>query len=271
MKKIFAIFFALGISTTAYAMDNSIEGTYEQKEAILFIDGEVFDHDIIIKEDRSLVPMRFITEELGATVGWNNDTKVATIVKNDNIIRLEIGDYKAIVNGDEVELDYPTILYNDLTYVPLRFIAENFNADIHYSQPWVDDYSIIKSNPNIMIDQILLEKDYISIDEAMNMIKQTCLIGLENFIISTTQSLEEAEEDVTRFDNHFDYIRQDINNISFVGEVSKYYKFNLSPGYDILFDKDTHEMYFTIYSQETIVKKIDVDDKSLYTLIYIVG
>jgi hypothetical protein len=87
----------------------------------LFINGTlVTEYEAIIRNDRSLVPVRLINEELGAAVGWDGVKREVTIDKGDTGILLSIDKDKALVNGKQTMLDYPAIICKDRTYVPLR-------------------------------------------------------------------------------------------------------------------------------------------------------
>lgn len=89
-----------------------------------------FDQPPIIKDDRTLVPVRAIFEELGAEVGWNGDTQTVTAVKGDTVIGLTIGDYAIYKNGYRKSIDVPAILVNNRVLVPVRAISEAFDCDV---------------------------------------------------------------------------------------------------------------------------------------------
>ncbi|HQJ56262.1 MAG TPA: stalk domain-containing protein [Caldisericia bacterium] len=85
-----------------------------------------------IKDGRTLVPIRFIAETFGALVDWDATTQSITITldtKNIKII-LQINNKTAVVNNNKVTLDVPPIIVNGRTFVPLRFIAESFGAEV---------------------------------------------------------------------------------------------------------------------------------------------
>ena len=100
------------------------------------IDGEVVEFPdakpFIDEQSRTLCPIRFIAENLGAEVLWNNEDKTVSIKKDDTDILLKIGDNTAVVNGVEKTFDtYPQI-FEDRTYVPLRFISETLEMDVDW-------------------------------------------------------------------------------------------------------------------------------------------
>ncbi len=86
----------------------------------------------IIKGERTMLPIRFIAEALGATVDWNEANQLVTITKGETVIEIFIGQPFALVNGEPVQLDAPAFIENDRTYLPLRFVAENLGATVEW-------------------------------------------------------------------------------------------------------------------------------------------
>ncbi|WP_127496768.1 stalk domain-containing protein [Paenibacillus glycanilyticus] len=85
-----------------------------------------------IKTNRTYVPIRFISEKLGATVNWNQSTKEVTIQKNGKTIRGIIGNKQVKVNQQTVMQDAPLLLKNGSAFVPVRFVAEQLNTSVEY-------------------------------------------------------------------------------------------------------------------------------------------
>ena len=81
---------------------------------------------------RTLVPIRFISEAFGADVEWEPEFKVVTIKLNDTVIKLQVGNSIATVNGNKVQLDQPPVIKDNRTMVPLRFISEAFGATVEW-------------------------------------------------------------------------------------------------------------------------------------------
>ncbi len=96
------------------------------------IDGVQLETQISAKiiNDRTLVPMRAIFEAMGAKVEWDNSTRTVIGTKDNDKIKLQIGNPKANINGKEIILDTPAIIESDVTLVPVRFIAESIGADV---------------------------------------------------------------------------------------------------------------------------------------------
>lgn len=90
-----------------------------------------------IQKGRTLLPFRFIGEELKAKVGYQVDQKTkavqyVTYELGTLNIKLTIGSMKATVNGKEVALDAPVQLIKNTTVVPLRFVAENLGCSVEW-------------------------------------------------------------------------------------------------------------------------------------------
>lgn len=104
----------------------------------VFVNGKDLKFDVppVIKAGRMVVPVRPITEAMGAQVTWNVETKTITIVKEADGVKTEIvmvvGASVATVNGVEVQIGAQAEVTNNRTIVPLRFIAETFKLKVEY-------------------------------------------------------------------------------------------------------------------------------------------
>ena len=96
--------------------------------------GVVKENDVqpIIRNDRTMLPARFVAENLGATVSWDAANRVVIIQGKDIEIKLTIDSAVATVNGAEEMLDSPAFIENDRTYTPVRFIAEKLGSTVEW-------------------------------------------------------------------------------------------------------------------------------------------
>ena len=119
---------------------NQIILTIGENNAQVF--GETKTNDVAPKivNDRTMLPARFVAENLGAAVEWNKKDELVTITgKNlktgeDVTILIKINSDIAYVNEKEVKLDSAAFIENDRTYTPIRFISEELGADV----TWVE-------------------------------------------------------------------------------------------------------------------------------------
>ncbi len=107
--------------------------TIDEHDAHVFGDEETNDVAPKIVNDRTMLPARFVAENLGATVAWDEAARKVTITKDDIVIEITIDAETALVNGKEVKLDAPAFIENDRTYTPIRFISENLGAKVFWN------------------------------------------------------------------------------------------------------------------------------------------
>ncbi|AGK99884.1 stalk domain-containing protein [Desulfoscipio gibsoniae] len=82
---------------------------------------------------RTLVPVRFVSEALGAGVDWDPDTGRVTIIDGDKEIILTLGSGKVQINGVEQTIDCaPSTAPPGRTFIPLRFVSETLGALVDY-------------------------------------------------------------------------------------------------------------------------------------------
>lgn len=88
----------------------------------------------IIKNGRTLLPIRTLIESLGGSVEWNAKEQKITITLNGHSMVLTIGNTVALVDGSKVTLDVAPTIINGRTYLPLRFISENLGASVDWDE-----------------------------------------------------------------------------------------------------------------------------------------
>ena len=118
---------------------NTIVLTIDEHDALVY--GTTKTNDVAPKvvNDRTMLPARFVAENLGATVEWDGEKQLVTITGKtekleDVIILITIGSDYAKVNGEDVKLDSPAFVENDRTYTPIRFISENLGATVEWNE-----------------------------------------------------------------------------------------------------------------------------------------
>ncbi|MFD1957783.1 leucine-rich repeat domain-containing protein [Paenibacillus thailandensis] len=84
----------------------------------------------VIMNGSTMLPMRDVFENLGATISWDNKTRTVTAQKDDKTIVLQVDSKEAKVNGTVHQLDVPAQLFNSKTMVPVRFASEMLGAEV---------------------------------------------------------------------------------------------------------------------------------------------
>lgn len=89
-----------------------------------------------IEDDRTLVPIRFISEQLGAKVTWDGINRIVKVEKDGESFQLII-DSRLVGynNGTSYEVtDVPAKIFNDRTFVPLRLVSNALNISINWDE-----------------------------------------------------------------------------------------------------------------------------------------
>jgi|GEM_PF-3252567 len=86
------------------------------------------------QQNRVFVPVRFVSEALGAIVDWEATSRTVVIRQGEGSVRLPIGATTAHINGQPFSLDAPACIRDGHTYVPLRFAAEALGAEVNWGQ-----------------------------------------------------------------------------------------------------------------------------------------
>jgi len=137
---------------TNITSDHTISATFEKEitETVIILQignstftvnsiSNTLDSPPVIKNSRTLLPIRAIIEALGGTVGWDANEKKVTVTLGSTTIELWIGKNTAKVNGADTPIDstnskvVPEII-NGRTMLPLRFVTESLGCDVQWEQ-----------------------------------------------------------------------------------------------------------------------------------------
>ena len=91
-----------------------------------------FETPPVIENGSMLVPMRFLFEQMGADVEWNQETQTATATLDNKAVTFSIDNVNARINNKSAKMDVPARLVNGKTMVPLRFLSENMGYDVDW-------------------------------------------------------------------------------------------------------------------------------------------
>lgn len=119
---------------------------YQPPEAIrVFLNGEALGFEVLpeIKNDRTMIPARFLFEKLNAKVEWLAETEEIAVTGGGHQILFRIGSDAAVVDGEETLLDAPPYLSQDRTMIPLRFLTESLG----YRVTWEEERNLVVIEP----------------------------------------------------------------------------------------------------------------------------
>ncbi|MGD9566749.1 MAG: glucosaminidase domain-containing protein [Sedimentibacter sp.] len=111
---------------------------YAESPIKLIVDGKAIsaEPEAFIKNDRTLVPLRVIAEELGADVQWDNDNRKVHISKEEMHVALTIDSYLieyTVDNETKYNLsDVAPLIKDDRTFVPIRLVSNALGVGIDW-------------------------------------------------------------------------------------------------------------------------------------------
>ncbi|OON99999.1 MAG: hypothetical protein ATN35_09720 [Epulopiscium sp. Nele67-Bin004] len=109
----------------------------------LIINGEVSTTASPTQQNgTTLVPVRFVSEQLGGQVNWDAATETVTITRDGVDIELKVGSTNAKINGQSSTLTLAPTVQNGTTMIPLRFVSEALNVPVD----WDADTSTVLIN-----------------------------------------------------------------------------------------------------------------------------
>lgn len=108
---------------------------YSAEEVKMTVDGAAvtdFDMPPIILNSRTLVPIRAVSEAMNSDVSWNADTKEVYIVRNNEVVVIQIGNTVGSKNGTAFSLDVAPQIINDRTMIPVRAVSEALGCAVDW-------------------------------------------------------------------------------------------------------------------------------------------
>ncbi|CCF14904.1 uncharacterised BCR, COG1649 family protein [Brevibacillus laterosporus GI-9] len=119
-------------------MGQSVQAQASQGISI-YLDGQRINSDvppyIIPKVNVTMVPLRVISEGLGAQANWDQSKQTVTIRKPDTNISMTVKQNYATVNGSKVNLDSSVVNKQGRVIVPLRFVSQQLGLQVAWDQP----------------------------------------------------------------------------------------------------------------------------------------
>ncbi len=109
---------------TQVKTDDSIKVVVDGKEIIFT------DQAPIIKNDRTMIPLRGVLETMGIDIVWNAEEQSITAERGDSYALFKIGETTLKTAEGEINLDVAPEIINDRTMIPLRAVTESFGAEV---------------------------------------------------------------------------------------------------------------------------------------------
>jgi len=131
-----------------------------------------------ISSSRVLVPLRAVSEAFGAEVGWNGETKTATIKYNGKTASITKDSPLLDIDGQQLQLDADSVIIYGSFFLPLRAVAENIlGKHIEY---------VVDGN-----DRVIVITDYVPDADSLAMLAENGAEQLNGAVDSSRNGLSD--------------------------------------------------------------------------------
>jgi len=151
----------------AFLVIFSICPAYAANDITIYVNGNYLYCDVpaFLKDGRTMVPIRAISEAMGSSVDWDGKEQRVSIYNEEREVSLFINSTSVIVfdkgKGEQsrITIDVPPILVNARTFLPLRAVAESLGAEVDWDgSTKTVSVNSKKNNSKSVFDLILLGK-----------------------------------------------------------------------------------------------------------------
>lgn len=161
-----------------------------KKKMTLNINHIVFEKDFVVKNDRIHIPLRLVSENLGADVNWKGDTKEVEILNQGKKIVFYIDSKEYRIDDMVYTIDSPSFILDDTAYVPARALANAMDAKLEWNEK--EFYCAINNgheiDPTRDIDLSKDAKDLAIINKIRN------VTDLEGYLKDGVMRVEEVDD-----------------------------------------------------------------------------
>jgi hypothetical protein len=118
----------VGLALPIFAITDEVR-VYVDEVEVAFPDQK----PLINADNRTLVPIRFVSQALGGGVEWFEETKTVEIKHAGETIFLTVGEKFARKGSEKITLDTTATIMGNRTMVPLRFVSECLGAYVYWN------------------------------------------------------------------------------------------------------------------------------------------
>ena len=158
-KKLLLLLSFIFLITSASAMG--------QKKMTLVINNIVFEKDFVVKNNRIHIPLRLVSENLGADVNWKEDARAVEIINKGKKIVFYVDSNEYRIDDIVYTIDSPSFILNNTTYVPARALANAMKAKLEWNEEkfYCNINNGYEIDPTRDVDPIKDGKDLATIDK----------------------------------------------------------------------------------------------------------
>lgn len=124
---------------------------YCQEEQIsIYVDGKAIEYETegpLLRDDRTFVPIRLVSENLGLNVSWNEIDKSISLNSPSLKIFMKVDDKKYTINNYKKDMDVAPFIENSRAFVPIRFVSEALGKTVSWNGDtrsiYIDDKNFV--------------------------------------------------------------------------------------------------------------------------------
>ncbi len=116
-------------------IDNKVDAKFVVGESQYTNNGVTVAMDAasFIQNNRTYVPVRYLANALGVTdenIAWSEGARTVTLTGPNTVVTLTVGSNVITTSTGTITADVPVIIKDNRTYLPARFVANAFGADV---------------------------------------------------------------------------------------------------------------------------------------------
>ena len=121
--------------TTGADSQEGINATFVVGESKYTSNGEEVEMDAatFIQNNRTYVPVRYLANACGvsdADILWSDANRTVTLTGKNTVVKLTVGSNIITTSTGTITADVPVIIKDNRTYLPARFVANAFGAEV---------------------------------------------------------------------------------------------------------------------------------------------
>lgn len=129
----------LVIASTGAAGEAGATAVFIVDQASYTLNGQSVAMDVApyIKNDRTMIPLRFAANALGIdddNILWDDGTKTVTVIKGSRVVRMQLDKNELQINGVTVAIDAAPEIFSSRTMLPIRALGTALGATLQWDE-----------------------------------------------------------------------------------------------------------------------------------------
>lgn len=88
----------------------------------------------IDENNRILISIRWVADEMNYTVDWNEGNQIATIKDSTDLVKLQRNSSEILKNNVTLKMDTVPVLKNNRLFIPLRYLSQCFGFEVEWNK-----------------------------------------------------------------------------------------------------------------------------------------